>query len=369
MPPRLAYIVHSLNPGGTEKLAKEMAKAFSPEFEVMMICLDELGAWANELRESNIPVYCLYRQPGFDLRLIWKLALFLRKNKLELVHAHQTTPWFYAGLAKFIYPNFKLLFEEHGRFYPERKKQVRILFNRFFLVPVTNAITAVSQDIKSRLVKYEGIPENKIEVIYNGIFLPEIDKEARNKIRVNFGFKEEDFVVGCICRFDSIKNLPMLVKAIAIARRKNKHIKGIIVGDGPCFQEINALIKTLHLQKEIILPGYYSKASVLLPAFDLFVLPSFSEGISVALLEAMAAGVPVVATSVGGNVEIIEHEKNGWLVPSGDVSKLAELLLKAVHDKEKCEILGQEGQKTVEEKFLFSKMINQYRLIYSQLLE
>lgn len=116
--PSLAYVVNSLNPGGTEKLVAEMSFAFAAEFDIVVLCLDEPGLWANDLRDREIPVHCLWRQPGLDLAMPMRLAEHFRRCHTQIVHAHQCTPWFYAALSRLLYPAPRLLLEEHGRFFP-----------------------------------------------------------------------------------------------------------------------------------------------------------------------------------------------------------------------------------------------------------
>jgi hypothetical protein len=157
MRPRLAYVVHSLNPGGTEKLVVQMSLIFKADFTVHIICIDEPGLWANDLRAQGITVTSLNRRPGLDFNISVQLARIFRRDQTELIHAHQYTPWFYSALSRVLFPSPKLLFEEHGRFFPERKNYKRILFNKVVIRPLTHCIVAVSEDIRQRLHCYEGL--------------------------------------------------------------------------------------------------------------------------------------------------------------------------------------------------------------------
>ena len=165
---RIAYVVHSLNLGGTEQLVVKMSRAYLREFEIFVVCLDEPGLWAEGVRKDGIAVYCLWRQPGFDISVALKLARFCREKQIDIIHAHQCTPWQYAALSRMFYARPKLLLEEHGRHYPEKKNPKRAIFNKLFAQPLTHTITAVSEDVKKRLILYEGLNGRKIEVVYNG---------------------------------------------------------------------------------------------------------------------------------------------------------------------------------------------------------
>ncbi|MGH9890499.1 MAG: glycosyltransferase [bacterium] len=237
--PGLVYVVNSLNPGGTERLVGEMSRAFAADFEVRIICLDEPGEWAGELRSDGIPVYSLWRQPGLDPAIPVKLARHFREQGARIVHAHQCTAWFYSAVARLLYPAPRLLLEEHGRFHPEVENRKRAMVNRFLIRRLTHRFVAVSEDVRSRLQRYEGLDAKEIEVIYNGVKpAPPLAQDARDALRRELGLAPDCFVVGTVGRFDPIKNLPMLVDGFARASKQIGNLRGLFVGDGPMFAEV-----------------------------------------------------------------------------------------------------------------------------------
>jgi glycosyltransferase involved in cell wall biosynthesis len=368
--PSIAYVVNALNPGGTERLVVDMSRAFSREFHLMVICLDEPGAWGQALRAEGIAVHCVWRQPGMDLSMPRKLARLFRAAGTRIVHAHQCTPWFYAALARLRYGAPKLLLEEHGRFYPEVRNRKRAFINRALIRPLTHRFVAVSEDVRQRLETYEGLDAAQIRVIYNGVTPPdEIDPAARTALRARLGVAPGDFVVGTVGRFDSIKNLPMLVRSIGEAIKQNPQVRGLLVGDGPEMARIRALIAELGLSERIVLTGYRDDARQLAQCMDLFVLSSFSEGTSMALLEAMSAGVAVAVTAVGGNPEIVSSGEIGWVVPSDDVRALSAALTEAMADAPRRAQRAAAGQRRFNERFRFETMLDRYRELYRELLE
>ena len=367
--PVLVYVVNALHPGGTEKLVVEMSSAFARDYHVQVVCLDEPGVWAGELRARGIAVHCLWRQPGLDLAMAARLARLFRKSQAAIVHAHQCTPWFYAALSRLLYGRPRLLLEEHGRFFPEPDRPLRRLVNRVLTRRLTHRFVAVSQDIRRRLGRYEGLDTSGVEVIYNGVRAEQsLTSTQRELLRAEWGFAASDFVVGTVGRFDPIKNLPMLVQAIAAARRTEPRVLGLLVGDGPEVPAVRSLIERLGLQGKVKLAGFREDSRRLLQCMDLFVLSSFSEGTSMALLEAMAAGVPVAVTSVGGNPEIVEEGRTGWVVPSGAIEALASAILQAAGDPQRCEQLGKAGQRRYAERFTLEAMMASYRRIYQSLV-
>lgn len=367
--PVLAYVVNSLQPGGTERLVVDMSRAFAADFNVQVFCLDEPGLWASDLREMGIPVYCLWRQAGLDLRMPVALARMFRRLDVRIIHAHQCTAWFYAALSRLIYRKAPLVLEEHGRFFPEADRPLRRLVNRWVIRPLTQRFVAVSEDIRERLGRYEGLDRAKIDVIYNGVSTePKLAPRARNALRAELGFGVEDFVVGTVGRFDPIKNLPMLLESLGAAHTKDGRVRGLFVGDGPERSSIHALADRLGLRDQVRLTGFRSDSRTLVQCMDLFVLSSFSEGTSMALLEAIAAGVPVAVTAVGGNPEIVIADETGWVVPSGDVDALTAAILSASADPDRRGRFAAAGQRRFERGFTFERMIARYRELYSSLI-
>jgi len=367
--PALAYVVNSLNPGGTEKLVVEMSLAFRSEYEVVVLCLDEPGLWAEDLRSRGIAVHCLWRQPGLDLAIPFRLAKHFRRTGARIIHAHQTTPWFYAALSRLLHPGPRLLFEEHGRFFPEVKKLKRVLVNRLLIRRLTHRFVAVSRDIRERLREYEGLDPDRVAVIYNGARTgPLLGSGERDALRSELGFTPESFVVGTVGRFDPIKNLPMLVASLARAGKEVDALRGLLVGDGPVFPEVHSMLEKTELRDRVRLTGFRGDARKLTGCMDLFVLSSFSEGTSMALLEAMMAGVPVAVTGVGGNPEIVTDGETGWVVPSGSVGALTAAILDCATDAQKRRRFAAAGKRRFEGRFAFDRMIGEYRSQYQTLL-
>jgi L-malate glycosyltransferase len=366
--PKMAFLANSLNPGGAEKLIVEMAIALSSDYGTEVICLDEPGLWASDLRQHKVPVYCLYRQPGFDLDLVLRLARHLRKHEIEIIHAHQCTPWFYGALSRLIFAKPRLLLEEHGRFHPEVKKRKRILFNWAILRGLTHRFVAVSEDIRKRLAAYEGLDYRRIEVIYNGVAAgPRGENGVRRKMRAELGLGEEDFVVGTVGRFDTIKNLPLFMNSLSEVRRE-KLLRGVCIGDGPEFNRVRDLRDRLGLGNCVVMTGYRSDAGELIQSMDVFVLSSFSEGTSVALLEAMASGVPAIVTDVGGNPEIVVNGETGWVVESDSMGAMVGAIQEAYRQRGLLQSYGRAARERFEERFTFKKMIKSYQTIYSEMI-
>jgi glycosyltransferase involved in cell wall biosynthesis len=367
--PRLAYVVNNLNPGGTEKLVVEMSLAFAAEFAISVVCLDEPGVWAKDLRARDIPVYCIWRQPGLDIAVPGRLASHFRRKGTQIVHAHQCTAWFYSALSRLVNRAPRVLLEEHGRFFPEVQNKARALVQRLIIRPLTHRFVAVSEDVRVRLEQYEGLDHRQVEVVYNGVTeQPPVSQHERERLRRELGFRPNQFVVGTVGRVDPIKNLPLLVNSLSRAMMEVPAVRGLLVGDGPVFSEILALVERLGMSDRVKATGFRDDARRLIQCMDLFVLSSFSEGTSMALLEAIGAGVPVLVTEVGGNVEVVVKGKTGWVVPSGAERAMTAAIVDAARNPAKRQAMAQAGKHRFNERFTFSHMIRSYREIYWDLL-
>lgn len=362
---KLAYVVNSLNPGGTERLVVEMGLAYARDYDVTVLCLDEPGGWAGRLRDEGVPVHCLWRQPGLDLSVSFRLAQHFRRSGTHVIHAHQCTPWFYSALSRLWHAAPRLLFQEHGRFHPETEHRMRVLVNRLLIRRLTHRSVAVSEDIRRRLERYEGLDPSAIDVVYNGVRPePSLSRGERDALRRQFGFGAEHFVVGTVGRFDPIKNLPMLVEALARAGDSIAGLRGLLIGDGPELPRVRALIERTGLAQRVCLTGYRDDASRLAQCLDLFVLSSHSEGTSLALLEAMAAGVPVAVTDVGGNPEVVSRDRTGWVVAPGSVGELSAAILEATADVSKRVRFGEAGRRRFEDRYTMDGMLARYDAYY-----
>ena len=366
--PTICHVVLSLGVGGTERLVCAMCRYLRRNFQVLVCCLDEPGIWGRELRKEGIPVYALYRSPGIDLSVIFALDQILKDHEVDLIHAHQYSPFFYAALSRLFFPKARLLFMEHGRHWPETKKPLKNIFNRLFLQPLTQEIVAVSKEVRERLRVYEGLSKGRIRVIYNGINPPlRISAEERTALRRYWGIDHSTFVAVTVGRLDPIKNIPLFLKALVLVRQKIP-IRALIIGDGPERNYLERLAVHLGLEKAVTFTGYRKDATRLMQIGDVFVLSSFSEGTSLALLEAMACGLPSVVTEVGGNPEVVADGQTGFVVASEDPVQMAAALYVLAENPFLAQKMGEAARHRFEQKFTFEKMMQAYQELYYQML-
>ena len=368
-PRRVLHVVHSLNLGGAERLASQLAMTMSDEFEIIVVCIDEAGFWASEVRDAGVPVIELHRQPGIDLVVTAKLAALAYKHNAALFHAHQYSPFFYSVLTRAIAPRTKLLFHEHGRHYPEVDSPKRRAVNRHLFQKLTTRIVAVSEECRERVVKYENLPREAIEVVYNGVKAPPpADDETRLATRKQLGLGPDDVVTGTVGRLDPVKNVPLALGSLAALLPSNPHLKLLVIGDGPARADIEARAASLGVTDKLVMTGFRDDAAELVCAMDIFLLPSLTEGTSLALVGAMAAGLPAVATSVGGTPEVLEQGRTGLMVESEDQEGLTAAIEELLGDPARARRMGEAAREEYLKRFTFDGMIDRFRTIYRELL-
>jgi len=332
--------------------------------------LDQIGPLGERVAASDIEVHCVRRRPGIDLAILGRLKRVYQQLRPDLLHCHQYTPWFYGGWAG-ARAHLPVIFTEHGRHQPDHRRLRRVLFNRY-LLRHTKAITAVSASIRDALLRNEMLPAKRVEVVYNGVdhHSLERDESIRRRVREELGLSPQTLVIGHAGRLMPVKNQALLLRSLAELARREPRLDwvAILVGGGPLEQELRALCDELQLKEHVRFLGQRSDVPDLLCAFDIFALSSFSEGTSVTLLEAMACSLPVVATAVGGNPELVQDGVQGYLVPSDDSAAFAGAILRLT-DVGLRTRMGAAARLEVEMRFTQQGMIDNYLEIYRRVLD
>lgn len=372
--PVIAQVLHRLDRAGAEVLAAGLARGLRDRFDFVFLCLDGLGPLADELADAGFPVEELGRQPGIDRGLARRLRDRLSHHRASLVHAHQYTPFFYSALSRGLFSRqlhgagLPILFTEHGRHYPDRRSLKRTLANKLLLKP-SDRVTAVGEFVKTALIQNEAIPANRIDVIHNGIDPgPEPTDDDRANARERLGIAPDRPVAMQVARFHPVKDHQTALRAWSIVHQQLPDALLILVGDGPERESLEALAQTLDLQDAVRFTGSVDNARKLIPAADLCLLTSLSEGLSVTLLEAMAAGKPILATDVGGNPEAVENSKTGLLAPRGDIEAIANGILQLLPNAPyTARTLGTAGRERLLNHFTADRMHASYAQQYESL--
>lgn len=355
-------LVLSLSPGGTERLVIEICRHLADRIDSSVCCLDEPGAWAAELAPLDIPVVSLSRQPGFHPGLALELARVIKARQIDVVHCHHYSPFVYGLLATVLHPRVRLVFTEHGRLANTGTSRKRQIVNPM-LAWWPARLCAVSADLRRHMIS-EGFPGRRLEVVYNGIAAGERPRPAqRQAAREALGLAPGALVVGSVGRLDPVKNLPALLRAHARLLAEHPEARLVIVGDGPDREALHAEARDLNIADTVVFTGYRADVRAVLPAFDVYANSSRYEGVSLTILEAMAAGLPVVATDVGGNPEVVIDHETGRLV-AGHASALAGALVELANHPKRRHAMGDAGRWRVKRHFSLDRMAEHYAAFY-----
>lgn len=374
--PLIVHVIRRLSMGGLENgLVNLINHMDSTRYRHAVLCLKDYNNFSERIARENVEVMALNKREGQDLGIHARLWRVLRKVRPAIVHTRNLpgleylVPSAFAGVPVRIHG-------EHGRdMYDLDGLNKRYLLLRKLVNPFTHQYIAVSRDLANWLVRSVGVRPDRVAQIYNGVDLRRF--HPRDGSRPSLGPPDfaspENLVVGTVGRMETVKDQLTLVRAfVQLLNREPKtreRLRLVIIGEGPLRKEAEKLLRDANAGHLAWLPGERNDVHAIMKSLDLFVLPSLREGISNTILEAMASGLPVVATRVGGNPELVEEGKTGWLIPSADLIALGEAIRSYLLHPELLSIHGQAGRKRAEECFSLEKMVREYASVYDRLLE
>jgi L-malate glycosyltransferase len=365
-PIRIAFVLHVMQVAGAEMLVAAIIRRLGTRLAPVVICLDGIGQLGEQMLAEGVPVVALARRPGLDVHVSRRLAAELRRRRIEVVHAHQYTPFFYSALAKAqLLGRVHLIFTEHGRHYPDLVSRRRRLVNRVALARFADDITGVCRFSVRSLADVDGFGGRSLAVIENGIDVPPMSAVSRQTLRAQLGLDADRRYIACVARFHPVKDHRTLLRAFARVAAVRRDTDLLLVGDGPLRSELEKEVRAVDLHDRVRFLGVRHDVSTLLQAVDVFALTSISEAASITLLEAMAAAVPVVVTDVGGNNEIVQAGLTGELVPRGDADAAAYALLSLLGDASTAAAMGSAGRRRVEHAYRLDDTVRRYAERYA----
>jgi glycosyltransferase involved in cell wall biosynthesis len=349
-------------------LAARLARQLNRDYRFLFVCLDELGSLGRELRDEGFPIAVLDRRPGVDWSCARRIAEIVRRERVDVLHAHQYTPFFYGAASRGLGSRPPILFTEHGRAHPDYPRRKRMVANRV-LLRRRDRVAAVGEAVRQALIHNEGIAPGRVEVIYNGIPLERFETRPtgseRAAIRAEIGLEPEDLVLIQVARLDYLKDHATAIRTIERVAGRCPRARLVLVGDGPERGAIEDLVRQRAMGENVRLLGQRDDVPRLLAAADIVLLTSISEGIPLTLIEAMAAGRPVVSTRVGGVAEVVADGQTGLLAPAGDAAALAEHVLRLAVDPGRRDRLARSGRQRAGDLFSEGRMHEGYRQIYA----
>lgn len=354
---KILYLVEDLKRGGLENIIAALARGLDQEkYAVQVWCVVAGGEVADELVKAGICVRVLNIRNYYNPFNILKLAFLLKREKFDILHAHGYFASTVGRAAGILARVPVLITHVHTIFYNLSKRNIAIdkFFNGY-----THKIIFISQAVKDSFVKAGYTFGDKAVIIYNGVadtIVPKTAPDGEEKVLIN------------VASLYAHKGQTYLLKAMKEVTVQFPQAVLWIVGDGPLKEDLKKEAQALGLGERVIFWGRRTDVRKLLSQSQIFILPSTREGIPLSILEAMAAGLPIVATRVGGVAEMVVDHKTGILCPPGEAKALAQGIISLLQDPAKCRSLGQAGRKSFEGKFTESHMLKDLDLLYQKAL-
>jgi len=375
---RILHVLGDSKYGGGSVIIRRLANAaISCGWQVDVLTTDPI--FRNELLDSPIGVIslpCIWRniRPLRDIIGLVRLYRFLKRNRYDLVHTHTSKGGFVGRLAARLAGVPVIVHTVHGFAFHEYSKPIVVkLLSLLEKIAAKwcDRIITVSDFHKDWAIRLRIADDKKIRSIPNGVSSERVvPKRVSSLVRREIGISDSDIFILSTGRLAKQKGFECLIHAIpAVLRRSRKPVKTVIVGDGPIRGQLEELIRALNLEGAILLVGFRSDVGDLLHASDVIVLPSLREGLSIALLEAMAAGKPIVTTSIGSNVEVTRNGDVAVLVPPKDPVSLANAIVMLIEDREFANELGRRALHRYQKYYTESRMLEAYIAEYEDLLK
>jgi sugar transferase (PEP-CTERM/EpsH1 system associated) len=373
--PLVAHVVFRLDVGGLENgLVNLINRIPAQRFRHAIISLTDYTEFRQRLTRSDVPVFALHKPPGNSLVTQFKLWRLFHRLRPHIVHTRNigtleaTLPAALAGVPARIHG-------EHGRDVDDLDgtNTRRQILHRLYK-PFVHQYIALSQDLASYLQHKIGVPPSRIAQIYNGVDSALFHPGGAHPDAVprpNFSGPGR-FVIGTVGRMQGVKDPLTLARAFVRLMQAmpgaEQRLRLVMIGDGPLREPVRLLLAEAGVEEYAWLPGERNDVARIMRSFDLFVLPSLAEGISNTILEAMATGLPVLATAVGGNPELIQAGVTGTLVPREDPESMASAMRAYAVSAELCRRHGIEARRTMERRFGMETMVDAYMTTYDKLL-
>ena len=367
-PARLLYLIVDLPVGGAEIQLLNLVRHLDRDrYSPVVLCIGKNGPIGEEIAKEGVPVteLGLLRKGGGDRRIVTLLREFLRREKISLVHSHLYHANYFGRLAAFR-ERIPAVCTIHNTY--AHPKIHRRLINRW-LARKTARIIAVSGPVREDIIRYDGVDPSKVVVIPNGVDPGRFDIPlTRVEARERLGIPAEHFIIGTVGRLEEQKGLRYLVDAVRMLRERGKNAFLLVAGSGREEVRLREQATRGGIEDAVFFLGARRDVPDLYRAMDVFALSSLWEGGPITLLEAMASGLPVVATPVGFVPEVVRDGVNGFLVPARDPAMLGEALWRVREDPVRAAEIGREGRETVRDRYTHRHLAEKVMAVYEEVL-
>ncbi len=357
------HLSTSSGPGGAERMISTLTAALNQGQFRIIVGMFRPGWLQAECEARGVRTSVMPLAGRFNLQWFRACLRILRRERVALIHAHEFSAilcgWIVAMLA-----GVPFVATVHGKNYFWEKLRRRVTYR---LVSRYGTMVVVSQDLKRFVCDKVGVAEKRVEVIYNGVApAPTVTDEEAQKCKAELGISGCYPVLGVVGSLYPVKGHRFLLQAMPEILGRWPKARLLVIGRGELEVALKEQVEQLAIGANVHFLGMRQDVPRLLSLLDVFVLPSLSEGLSLALLEAMASGKPVVATLVGGNPELIDHGRTGFLVQPEDAKDLAANLMKLLSDPGMMQQFGRQAPERVRQHFSMGQMVDQYRDLYAR---
>ena len=360
------YLINHAGKAGTERYVQTLIEQLDGKKINAFFAYNEDGLLVDRLRELGIKTFHIEMRSRFDLSAAGKLAKLCRRLNIDLVHTHYLRENYIAMLARLFGSRAKVAYTNH---FIMRNNMVTRISNRI-MNPLEAGVIAVCNRGREMMIS-NGVDASKIIVLFNAVDPEYWGKQENSTFREEAGISADTFVILCAARFAHDKGHRYLVRTISELKKiTNKKFKCVLAGDGPLLDEIKQMTADMKLQEDILFIGFRKDIKNLFKSSDLYFNSSEHEASSFLILEALASGLPVVATDMGGNNDIInENTGCGRLVEYEDAEGTAKVIKIIMEDDLLMKELKQNALRAVQEKFNLVKMANQTYNFYERLCD
>jgi len=362
----LLHVITRLPIGGAEQLLLGIIKHLDPKkFTSVVCCIQDRGELADEFESNGVTVINLdlMAKGRFDRSVVPSIRKLIIKYQIDVIHTHLYHANLYGRLAA-RHEKKPVIASVHNTY--AHQKWHRHLINRY-LGRYTFCVTAGSADVKNDLIKIDHLPQEKILLLPNAIDLNRVSTSLpSHHAKHHLGFNHDDFVIGTVGRIEKQKGHEFLIQAISHIRNKHNipKIKLLIIGDGDLLPALHQKCNMLGISDICKLPGSMPQLANIYRAIDVFVMPSLWEGLSLAMLEAMAAELPIIATNVGGVNDVIKHEEHGLIVKPGDYFEISSAIQRLYFSPTLRKQLSLSGAQRVRENYSITSMASILSTLY-----
>jgi sugar transferase (PEP-CTERM/EpsH1 system associated) len=353
------HLVHTFGVGGMEVGITKLVNSLDRSRIVSSVCSSRPADTLKLRLDPGIPLYEFNRRPGNDVVFVSQLYRLFRRVRPDVVHTHRWGTLLEGLVAARLAGVPRVVHGEHGTL---ETRQLNVRVQRWTWNRV-DRVLSVSSRLAEQISREIGYPLDGIKVIRNGVDLNRFMPRDRGAAKVALGLPATDFVIGTVGRLVPVKDHPMLLNAFAALRDSGVTYTAVIAGTGPLRDDLARQAQELGLH-QVHLLGNRNDVDQVLNAFDIFVLSSKSEGLSNTIQEAMATGLPVVATRVGGADELVKDNETGLLVPPQDPAAFSQAMYTLTTDRSQRERMGAAGRQRAVTLFGLDRMIREYEQLY-----